>query len=109
MHSHVERVDRERVCLHTVSLNDGHVVVVDRDMVRRAATEVDEPEAVPLALLHGGDGQGNLRTSGDAALSVDGRRVSDPLRNSFSMICRQNDSSRLYLRVGESWVWERQK
>ena len=48
----VEAVNRQRVDFNTISLDNGHVVVIDGDRVRWATAEVDEAETVAQALSY---------------------------------------------------------
>ena len=71
----LERLHSQGVCLDTVRLDDRHVVAVDRDIVLRAATEVDEPKPVPLALGDGGDRETDSRATDDSSGTIDCRSV----------------------------------
>ena len=75
----LDLVDDEGLVVDTVDLDDGHVVVVDGDLVRRTATEVDEAKAIPLAFLHASHRERNLRSTGISALSIDSRRILNTL------------------------------
>lgn len=41
-----ERGDRQRLCIHAVGFNDCQVMVVDREVVVRVASDVDKADAV---------------------------------------------------------------
>lgn len=73
--SHIEGVDRERVGLNAVSFNDGHVVIVDGDVVRRTTADVDKAKTVPLSLRDTGDRERNVQTTGISTLAVNGRSI----------------------------------
>ena len=71
----VEAVNRQRVDFNTISLDNGHVVVIDGDRVRGTTAKVDEAEAVAQALSYVRDRKRDCRTSGDTAGSVNCGRV----------------------------------
>ena len=68
-------VDRERLVVDGVGLNDGHVVAVDGELEVRVARHRDEAEAVALALGDGDDSEFGRGATGVPAKSIDEDRV----------------------------------
>lgn len=63
-----------------IGFDDGHVVVVNGDLIRRAATHVDETEAIAFALSDVGDGERDSRATSDAPTPIHNGRILNPAR-----------------------------
>ncbi len=47
----LDRIDRDRVMVHAVDLDDPHVMVVDGERVVRVARNVDQPHTISVCML----------------------------------------------------------
>ena len=74
----LDRVDNDRLVVDRVSLNDRHVVPVNREREVRVTGHRDEAETVALALSHVDDGEVAVCTTGKATETVDQRAVGTP-------------------------------
>ena len=46
------KINFERLCLNTIGLYDGHRMAVNREIVIRIASDIDQTESVSLPLLY---------------------------------------------------------
>ena len=105
----VEAVNRQRVGFNTISLDNSHIVVVDRDGVRWATAEVDEAETIALALSYICDRKRYSGPSRDTAGSVNCGRILNSGLIQVSKEAPATEARRGHSRVGTTRIRKSQE